>query len=118
MAEGHGAGLVGPDLTTIARTADREKLLQSLLHPSQDVAPKFATVHVTRKADIRLGRLDSRLADQAVTLVDPRNTGIFIPASEIVSLNPSPTSMMPEGLTLTMTRSDFGDLIAYLLSLK
>jgi putative membrane-bound dehydrogenase-like protein len=118
MAEGRGAGLVGPDLTTIARTADREKMLQSVLHPSRDVAPQFANMLVTCKSTVRLGRLATRHADQAITLVDPANTGIFIPASEIVSINPSQTSMMPEGLALTMTRSDFRDLVAYLLSLK
>jgi putative membrane-bound dehydrogenase-like protein len=118
MAEGHGAGLVGPDLTTIARTADRERILQSILHPSRDIAPQFATVQVTRGKDIQLGRLDTRHADQSVTLVGPANTGIFIPAREIVSTDMSPVSMMPEGLALAMTRSDFRDLIAYLLSLK
>jgi len=118
MSEGHGAGLVGPDLTTIARTADRERILQSILHPSRDIAPQFATVQVTRSKDIQLGRLDTRHADQSVTLVSPANTGIFIPAREIVSINMSPVSMMPEGLALAMTRSDFRDLVAYLLSLK
>jgi putative membrane-bound dehydrogenase-like protein len=118
MAEGHGVGLVGPDLTTIARTADREKILQSILHPSQDIAPQFATVTVTRSKDVQLGRLDTRHADQSVTLVSPANTGTFIPAREIVSINMSPVSMMPEGLALAMTRFDFRDLVAYLLSLK
>jgi putative membrane-bound dehydrogenase-like protein len=118
MAEGHGAGLVGPDLTTIARTADRERILQSILHPSRDIAPQFVTVQMTRGNDVQLGRLDTRHADQSVTLVGPTNTGIFIPAREIVSTNMSPVSLMPEGLALAMTRSDFRDLVAYLLSLK
>jgi putative membrane-bound dehydrogenase-like protein len=118
-AEGRGAGLVGPDLSTIARTADREKLLQSLIHPSRDIAPQFATMSVeTRAHGTQMGRLAMRHADGAVTLVSPANTGIFIPADDIVSMRPQPISMMPEGLPLAMTRADFRDLMAYLLSLK
>jgi putative membrane-bound dehydrogenase-like protein len=119
MVEGKGSGFVGPDLTTIARTADREKLLQSLLHPSRDIAPQFATMMVeTRTLGFQSGRLAVRHPDQAVTLVGPANAGIFIPAGEIVFINPTPNSMMPEGLAMTMTRSDLRDLVAYLLSLK
>jgi hypothetical protein len=43
---------------------------------------------------------------------------MLIPASRIVSNQPSTVSLMPEGLENALTVQDFRDLLAFLRSLK
>src|SRR5204863_1616487 len=66
--EDHG-GRLGPDLSTIARGADREKLMQSILHPSRDIAPQFVSHTVeTKDGQAVSGLLISQNADGTLTL--------------------------------------------------
>jgi len=113
--EDHG-GKIGPDLSTIARAADREKLMQSVLHPSRDIAPQFVTHTVeTKDGQSFSGLLLGQGADGSVTLTTADGKGVLIPANEMVSNQPSAVSLMPEGLENALTVQDFRDLLAFLL---
>jgi putative membrane-bound dehydrogenase-like protein len=112
--EGRG-GLVGTDLSTIARAADREKLMQSILNPSRDVAPQFAQHIVeTRDGETYAGRIFSEGADGSLTLLNGESSAFVIPKALIHENQPNATSLMPDGLADGMTVQDFRDLIAYL----
>ena len=113
--EDHG-GKIGPDLSTIARAADREKLMQSVLHPSREIAPQFVT-HTceTKDGQSYSGLLVGQGADGSVTLTTADGKGVLIPANEMVSNQPSAVSLMPEGLENALTVQDFRDLLAFLL---
>jgi putative heme-binding domain-containing protein len=116
--EDHG-GNIGPDLSTIARSADREKLMQSILHPSRDIAPQFVQ-HVveTKDGQSYSGLLSGVGAAGSVTLITSDGNGVVIPADQIASNLPSSVSLMPEGLENALTVQDFRDLLVFLLSLQ
>lgn len=116
--EGRG-GLVGTDLSTIARAADREKLMQSILNPSHDVAPQFAQ-HVveTKDGETYVGRIFSEGADGSLTVLNGESSAFVIPKALIHENQPNATSLMPDGLADGMTVQDFRDLIAYLEARK
>ncbi len=116
--EDHG-GEIGPNLSTIAISSDREKLMQSILHPSREIAPQFA-LHLIETTDHEsyAGLLAGQGADGSITLTTVDGKGVLIPASRIVSNQPSTVSLMPEGLENALTVQDFRDLLAFLRSLK
>jgi len=116
--EDHG-GLAGPDLSVITRGADRERLMQSILHPSSDIAPQFVSRTVeTKENQTFSGISPGQGPDGSVTLVMADGKGVWIPAGQIISDVPSKISLMPEGLENGLTIQDFRDLLAFLLSRK
>lgn len=112
-------GNIGPDLSTIARGADREKLMQSILHPSRDIAPQFVGHTVTtRDGQEFTGLLIGQSVSEGVTLFMADNRAALIPPALIASQTQSKVSLMPEELARALTVQDFRDLLAFLLSRK
>jgi putative membrane-bound dehydrogenase-like protein len=110
-------GRLGPDLSTIARGADREKLMQSILHPSRDIAPQFVSHEVETKDGLSIsGLLTAQDSDGTLTIVTADGKALRIPGAEITTHTQSRISMMPEGLDRAMSVQDFRDLMAFLLS--
>lgn len=110
-------GQIGPDLSAIARGADREKLMQSLLHPSRDIAPEFVAHTVaTKDGQEFTGLLVGQSVNEGVTLFMADGRAVLIPPAQIESQTQSKVSLMPEGLAGALTAQDFRDLLAFLLS--
>ena len=111
-------GRLAPDLSTIARGADREKLMQSILNPSRDIPPQFvAHVVETKDGESLTGLLLSQTA-AALTLATADGQAMVVPTSEVASHTQSKVSLMPEGLDRALTVAQFRDLMAFLLSRK
>jgi hypothetical protein len=116
--EDHG-GQVGPDLSTIARASDRAKLIQSILNPSQDVAPQFVQHWIeTRDKETYNGLVAEQSAAGTLTLITGDGQAVLVPKQQILSDQLSAVSLMPAGLEQGMTVQDFRDLLAFLLSRK
>jgi hypothetical protein len=112
-------GPIGADLSTIARGSDREKLMQSILHPSRDIAPQFVAHTVeTRDGQDFTGLLIGQSASEGATLFMADGRAVLVPPSRIASQTQSKVSLMPEGLSEALTVQDFRDLLAFLLSRK
>jgi len=110
-------GQIGPDLSTIARGADREKLMQSTLHPSRDIAPQFVTHTIeTRDGQEFSGLLIGQSVNEGATLFMADGKAVLVPPTQIAAQNQSKVSLMPEGLAEALTLQDFRDLLAFLLS--
>lgn len=109
---------IGPDLSTISRSLDREKLQRSILEPSRDVAPQF----VTWTLQLRDGRVKTG------TIVQENNNKILLGNAEgkletIENIDVEErvlqkTSLMPDSLVQQMTVRDLRDLLAYLETLR
>ena len=116
---GGRGGQVGPDLSTIARSSDRDKLIDSILNPSREVAPQYVNqiVHTTDGVIIS-GLLIGNQLDGSVTITTTDARTITIPADRVSLLRPGTLSVMPDALESSLTVQDFRDLIAYLVTLK
>jgi len=117
--DGRG-GRIGPDLSNVARVLSRERLLESLLEPSKEVAPLFVSYTVERTdGTVFTGVLVSEdtvaenIAAQR-TYADAEGKLIKLAVETIARSEPQKTSIMPDGLLNTMTREEFRDLVAYL----
>jgi putative membrane-bound dehydrogenase-like protein len=116
----HGrGGKIGPDLSLIARAADRRKLAESILRPAKEIAPQFATwSFVTRGGKTLTGVLVSEDREGHVRIGGADGQITEIQASDVEERVPQKTSIMPERLTDQLTAAEFRDLVAFLASLK
>ena len=109
---GEGANF-GPDLTT-ANRRDTKFMVENILYPSLTIRPEF----ISHTAALKDGRiLSGYLADDradAVTIRDMSGQRTLVPRSDLKSLEPSSTSLMPPGLLEAMQPQEIRDLFAYL----
>lgn len=113
-------GQVGPDLTVIGRSSNRRRLLDSILHPSAEIAPQFQ-MHRLLTADGReiLGiQFHFRDGGKAISIIPEHGREVRFRLEQIEEYEASPKSLMPDGLVDLMTVSDVRNLLAYLESLR
>ena len=110
---GSQGNAAGPDLVTV-KTAGKETLLVSILDPNREVAPRYLNYTVETKSGESFSGLIASESPSGVTLGGPNGTETVVPRSQIVRLQPSGQSLMPEGLEIGLTTQDLADLIEYL----
>ncbi len=116
---GGRGGQIGPDLTVIARTMDRHKLIESILEPSKEISPQFTTWAIeTTIGKVLTGMLLGEEVNGDLRLGDNTGAVFFVPFNDIESRIPTIASIMPDGMHQTLTTSEFRDLIAYLETLR
>lgn len=116
--EDHG-GQLGPDLSVIGRVANRERLIDSILDPSKEIAPQFVQHTVETKAgDSYSGILLGQQADGTYTLLMNDGRGVVVPGTLVKSHETSKVSLMPDELEHGLTVEEFRDLVAFMMSLK
>jgi putative membrane-bound dehydrogenase-like protein len=116
--DGRGAQ-VGPDLSRIGASTAREKLIDSILEPSKEIAPQYTTwIIVTRDGRQRTGVIVGEGFDSTITLADTQGKREVLNRLDIEERTASPVSIMPADLHALMTRREFLDLLAYLQARK
>jgi putative membrane-bound dehydrogenase-like protein len=114
--DGRGSD-VGPDLSNIG-TTDRRHLLESILQPSNNVAPHYVAWHLeTADGKVRTGMLLGTHLDN-YTYLDARGERFTVKTGDLVEQRPLPISIMPDGLIDGLTDQEIRDLLAYLQSRK
>lgn len=106
---------VGPDLSTLAGTTNREKILESILHPSREVGPIYVAWKI-RTLDgkvIEGAKLNSGSGTHMKYLLRDGTT-VEVPMSEIEEQLPSQLSIMPADAYRTLTWTELRDLVTYL----
>ena len=108
--------IVGPDLTAVASTGDRQRLLQAILQPSRDVDPQYHPRFIETEDGrtftgimLRKGGRTSREYYR-----DAQGQERAFLWSEIVVRKDLQTSLMPDGLVDTLTISELRDLLVFL----
>jgi putative heme-binding domain-containing protein len=116
-AIGGGGGLIGPDLVSIGSSAPVDYIIDSLLEPAKKIKEGYhTTVVTTKKGDLITGGL-IRETDREIVLrmADGNERKIATPAIKKKEI--SPISLMPPGLTASLRKDEFIDLIRFLSSL-
>ena len=114
-------GFVGPDLSVIGNSLNRDKLVESILEPGREIAPMFVHWKIrTKKGDV----VDGRVVDEDISpsgyviLIDAQGKQTKVKNSDIDERQASKLSIMPEKLVDRLTRQDFRDIIEFLSGLK
>ncbi|MEX2113486.1 MAG: PVC-type heme-binding CxxCH protein [Pirellulales bacterium] len=113
---GRGAR-IGPELTATTSRLTRDRLVESIVRPSKEIAPHFATWLVgTSSGKPLVGMLVRELATGEQTYVDSNGELHEFKPGEIETRQPQSTSIMPDGLAAQLTIQEFRDLLAFLQS--
>ena len=113
--DGQG-GAVGPELSRVGAEKTRRYLLTSLLAPSLDVDPRYATWEIETDDGQIVTGLKVSDGDQ-IDLLQADGRTLAFPRDEIESLRMIRQSAMPSDLVGKLTRRELRDLVAFLASL-
>ena len=112
--QGRGAR-IGPELTATTGTLTRERLIESIVRPSKEIAPHFASwLVVTHAGKSLVGMLVHEEPTGEQTYVDSKGEPFTLHATEIESRTAQSKSIMPDNLAAQLTGQEFRDLLAYL----
>ncbi|MDP3072803.1 MAG: PQQ-dependent sugar dehydrogenase [Opitutaceae bacterium] len=108
----------GPDLLAVGDALPRRDLITALLEPNATIAVGYgATIVETKSGATHLGVI-KRADATGVAVMGADGKLIPVAAADLKSQQPSPLSLMPEGLHAALSLQEFADLIDYLASLK
>ncbi|MEX0612736.1 MAG: PVC-type heme-binding CxxCH protein [Pirellulales bacterium] len=113
----HGrGGRSGPDLTTIAASSSRERIIASILQPSQEIAPHYQPwVLITADGKTHTGLRLPKGGDNGMEeYFDSAGNVFSLPSESIELRQASGTSIMPDGLQATLSIDDLRDLMTFL----
>jgi putative membrane-bound dehydrogenase-like protein len=112
-------GAVGPDLSVVARSMNREKLAISILQPSKEIAPQYVTWKVvTTSGKVYEGLILGETDNGQLRLGTADATVLQLDKDEIEERAPRNISIMPTDLIERLTIGEFCDLLTFLESLK
>ena len=115
---GRGAK-VGPELTATTGRLERARLVESIVQPSKEVAPQFATWQVVTTAGKTLvGVLVHEEATGEQTYADEKGQLTRLASGEVESRRLAAKSIMPDGLGEQLTAGELRDLLAFLGGLR
>jgi putative membrane-bound dehydrogenase-like protein len=105
--------VVGPDLSLVSKQGDRAAILRSILEPSREVAPQFYPSQVKLKDGTEFIGIMLRSSNTEV-FRDLTGKERSFPQTDIVKRTELKTSIMPQGLVMSLTDEELRDLLAFL----
>jgi putative heme-binding domain-containing protein len=115
-AIGGAGGQVGPDLSSIGASAPVDYLIDSLLQPNKAIKENYHSLLVTTSKGQQYSGIKVRETNNELILRDAEDREISLPIKDIEDRSPG-GSLMPEGLTETLTRGELLDLVRFLSEL-
>jgi len=109
-------GQVGPDMTSLGASAQVDYLVESILVPNKAVKENFHSLVVETNSGKVLNGVKVRENSTELVLRNAEDVEISIPVSEI-SERVNGGSIMPAGLTDTLTERELIDLVRFLSEL-
>ena len=110
--------MLGPPLTTIGQKLSKAQLYEAILKPSAGILMGFENWVVRTSKGTTVSGLKTSDTFDGITIKDTQGKYHDIAADEIKKLVKQPVSIMPEGLSGTMTRQELVDLVEYLSTLR
>lgn len=109
-------GQVGPDMTSIGASAQPDYLVESLLVPNKAVKEGYHAIEVNRLSGQIVSGIKLRESPKELVIRNAEDKEIAIPIDDIDTRKQT-RSIMPDGLTDTLTRQEFVDLSRFLSEL-
>ncbi|HTU93200.1 MAG TPA: HEAT repeat domain-containing protein, partial [Gemmataceae bacterium] len=115
-AIGGAGGQVGPDLSSIGASAPVDYLIDSLLQPNKAVKENYHSLLVTTTKGQQFSGIKVRETKTELVLRDAEDREVSVPSKDIDERAPG-GSLMPDGLTDTLTQGELLDLVSFLSEL-
>jgi len=114
---GEGAK-IGPELSEVSSKYVRPMLIESVLYPSKQLLDGYEQSLLTMKSGERIAGI-VQLEDAAkLTVAKSDGSIVTLAVGDVSKRVKSKNSLMPDGLTNSMSQQDFIDLVVYLETLK
>ena len=114
---GMEGGHVGPDLTAVGAIRSGPDILEAVVFPSASFVPGHEVYRVETKTDVYSGVRGENDSD-ALEIISGPQERVRIPRSEVVSMELSKVSLMPDGFDTDLSHQELTDLFAFLQSQK
>lgn len=111
---GPEGGHFGPDLTSIQRDRSAHDLLEAIVYPSVTFVREYESYRVKTASGEHIGLIRQQTPEWIELHTAPESS-VRLARDEIVSLEPSDVSMMPQGLDQLLNDREMSDLMAFLL---
>lgn len=108
----------GPDLLGIGEKFGRREIIDSVLTPSAKIADGYETLTVALNSGKSVSGIIKQSTDQSLELLTSNGELIRIETNQIDTRANSAVSIMPSGVEKTISKTEFNDLIEFLVSLK
>jgi putative membrane-bound dehydrogenase-like protein len=116
QVDGRG-GRIGPDLTLVAGQLSRERLIDSILNPSKEVAPHYVPYAIrTESGETFTGVFVGEDGARNQQFGDVDGKIHRVSAEQIEERKALDKSIMPENIGQTLTMRELFDLVAFLRS--
>jgi putative heme-binding domain-containing protein len=113
---GTRGGKMGPDLTRVGRTRSLAYLRESIVDPSADITPGYATIRVVTKDGKTIAGAQRGLDNFSAQLVDAAGNFYSFRKDGVTSLKREMQSLMPS-YKASLNETELTDLLAYVASL-
>jgi len=113
-----GPKKLGPDLSAIGEKYGKQGLLDSIVNPSEAIAPEYQVWVFTTKSRGEVSGLIASDSPDAVVINTGADEQVRLTPADIVSKRPYRASMMPEGLLSNLSPQQIADLLEFLTGLK
>jgi putative heme-binding domain-containing protein len=115
--ESHG-GMVGPELTAIAKQRSPEQLVASVLWPNRELESAYQPIQLILDDGRSVQGYGVQQGATSISLRDPTSGQVTEYELQGVESQTTGKSLMPEGLVAALTEPQWLDLIAFLVSLR
>ena len=111
-------GRIGPDLSSVAAAKNREAILASILHPSEEKSPDYQGYLVAMN-DGRIFRgTQFHFRGESAEMLLEEGGSIRFELKDVDEYGPIEQSLMPEKLVEALSVSEVRDLMAFLMTLR
>jgi len=116
-AIGGAGGQIGPDLSSLGTSSPAETIIKSIMYPTESIKEGFELQRVVRTDGSEL--MGYLVADKPGEIVVRDVTGneVAIPKDNVKTREKIPGSLMPPGLTASLDKQEFIDLVNFLSKL-
>ncbi|QDK81946.1 dehydrogenase [Spirosoma sp. KCTC 42546] len=113
-AIGGAGGRIGPDLSSLGTSSPIETITRSILYPNLSIKEGYELQRLVKKdGSEQLGYLVSNGTSELV-IRDVSGLEVSIPKSQVNSIEKVPGSLMPAGLTASLDKEEFINLLGFL----
>lgn len=107
-------GDLGPDLSQVGRSKDRNQLISSIIMPSVELSPEWQGWYIQMEDGTRYQGRQIDVGSSQIKLYTEDKGFVTLEQENISDYGLIPESLMPEGLHRNLTDQDLRDLLAYL----
>ena len=116
-ALGGAGGLIGPDLSSLGTSSPIENIIESLLAPNASIKEGYELQRVVKTDGSSVMGYLVRDGASELVLRNVAGQEVVVPKAQVDVHENIPGSLMPPGLTSSLERHEFVDLVGYLSKL-